>query len=74
MTAKVQVVERLGGETLLHLQLADGGEVVVKTDGTTRVALGETVGLRPEAGAGHLFDAEGRALPPTVGAKQAVHA
>jgi ABC-type sugar transport system ATPase subunit len=74
MTAKVQVVERLGGETLLHLQLADGGEVVVKTDGTTRVALGETVGLRPKAGAGHLFDAKGRALPPTVGAKQAVHA
>jgi len=64
LTGEVQVVERLGGEALLHLRLADGSEVVVKADGTASVAPGETVGVVPDAAAGHLFDAEGRALRP----------
>jgi multiple sugar transport system ATP-binding protein len=49
-------VERLGDRTLLHLQLQDGSLLVAEDAGNSRVAMGDTVGIRFDAAAAHLFD------------------
>lgn len=51
-------VERLGDRTLLHVDLSDGSPLVAEDTGTSRVAPGDAVGLRFDASAVHLFDAE----------------
>jgi multiple sugar transport system ATP-binding protein len=57
--AKVDFVERLGDRTLVHLSLP-GGTITAEDAGTSRVAMGDVVGLAIQ-GPVHLFDAEGRA-------------
>ncbi len=58
LRGKVLVVERLGGETFLHLELGPGDqEFSVKTEGNVQARQGDTVGLEFPADALHLFDA-----------------
>ena len=57
-----QVVERLGGETLVHLALACGTVLVAKTDGACAIRPGEAVAVRPSLDDAHLFDTDGRCL------------
>jgi len=54
---RVEYVEALGRETFIGVVVADGARFVVDSDGSARVAIGETVrfGLVPEGL--HLFDA-----------------
>jgi multiple sugar transport system ATP-binding protein len=61
LPGRVEVVERLGERTLLHVQLADGSLVVADARGAAEPALGETVPLAPQPGRLHLFDAQGLA-------------
>lgn len=49
-------VERLGDRTLLHLELEDGSLLVAEDAGNSRVATGDTVDVRFDAAAAHLFD------------------
>ncbi|HEX2762249.1 MAG TPA: ABC transporter ATP-binding protein [Allosphingosinicella sp.] len=57
--AKVQLVERLGERSLVYAHLKDGLQIVAEDEGLSRVKVGETVGLRIDGGAAHLFDAGG---------------
>ena len=56
---KVELVERLGERTLVYAHLADGLPVVAEDEGNSRVRVGETVGLRIDGSAAHLFDPAG---------------
>ena len=61
LTGQVEVIERLGDRTLLHVLLADGSLVVADGRGEAEPAIGSTVRLAPQRGKLHLFDADGRA-------------
>lgn len=63
----VVVVERLGGETHLHLQLEGGQTLIVKTGGESPVRSHDHVALQIDAGECHLFDTAGEALRPIDG-------
>jgi multiple sugar transport system ATP-binding protein len=56
---KVDLVERLGDRTLVYAHLADGLAITAEDEGYSRVRTGDTVGLRIDGGAAHLFDADG---------------
>jgi multiple sugar transport system ATP-binding protein len=57
--AKVELVERLGERTLIYARLSDGLPITAEDEGYSRVRVGDTIGLRIEGSAAHLFDAEG---------------
>jgi multiple sugar transport system ATP-binding protein len=63
ITASVTLVERLGGLTLLHVRTEDGQEMTVQIEGSDPTRAHDTVRLAVEAGATHLFDKAGQALP-----------
>jgi multiple sugar transport system ATP-binding protein len=58
--AKVDLVERLGDRTLVYAHLSDGLAITAEDEGNSRIRNGDTVGLRIEGAAAHLFDADGR--------------
>jgi multiple sugar transport system ATP-binding protein len=60
---RVSVVERLGGETLVHLQL-DGApeQFTLKVAGDIGIERGAPVGVRIDTSHCHVFDATGRSL------------
>ncbi|MEO1089535.1 MAG: sn-glycerol-3-phosphate ABC transporter ATP-binding protein UgpC [Pseudomonadota bacterium] len=66
-----QVVERLGGETLLHVALGDDAIIVVKAAGGSAHRVGDPVVVAPEDGAGHLFDGTGRCVDRLMPAARA---
>jgi multiple sugar transport system ATP-binding protein len=66
--AKVQLVERLGERSLVYAHLKDGLQIVAEDEGLSRVKVGETVGLRIDGGATHLFDADGAGHHPEAAA------
>ncbi len=55
----VELVERLGDRTLLHVRLADGGLVVAEDSGKSLLEIGAPVSLAADRSETHLFDAEG---------------
>ncbi len=57
----VLVVERLGGETYFHINVADQ-TVIAKIDGDSGVNVGSTVGLAFDPAKAHLFQADGQRL------------
>jgi multiple sugar transport system ATP-binding protein len=57
----VEVIERLGDRTLLHVQLPDGTLVVADGRGQPEPPIGATVRLGFALAKLHLFDAQGRA-------------
>ncbi len=59
--AKAGVVERLGERTLVHCMLEDGSELIAQDEGRSAVRSGDTVNLRFDPSALHIFDTEGRA-------------
>ena len=60
----VGVFEHLGGESFVHLELADGQTLVAKLDGSHAFSPGTRcrLGIRPEAC--HVFDADDRRVAP----------
>ena len=55
----VEVVERLGDQTHIHVALQAGGLVVARMDGDTAAEIGQSVSLAIDADKVHLFDADG---------------
>jgi multiple sugar transport system ATP-binding protein len=59
LQGRVQVVERLGDRTLLHIQLASQETVIAADSGSSSIVVGAPVSLRIVPERAHLFDAEG---------------
>lgn len=57
---RVEVIERLGDRTLLHIRLKDGAAMVAEDAADSRAAVGDMVGLSLRRSRMHLFDATGR--------------
>ena len=64
MGGRVTVVEHLGGETLVYVDVGDGHLVTVKTGGSTPVRVGEQVRLTADTSEARLFDKDGTAMRP----------
>jgi ABC-type sugar transport system ATPase subunit len=60
----VRLVEALGAETQIHADVAGGGAVIAVLAGQRPHALGEAVRLAADPADLHLFDADGRRVPP----------
>jgi multiple sugar transport system ATP-binding protein len=58
-TAEVELVERLGDRTMIYARLADGEAITAEDEGTSRIRIGDRVGLAIDGAAAHLFDADG---------------
>jgi multiple sugar transport system ATP-binding protein len=58
---EVEVVERLGDRTHLHVRLADGSTIIAEDVGASRAAPGDDVKLRLDPAEAHLFDDRGAA-------------
>jgi multiple sugar transport system ATP-binding protein len=58
---KVELVERLGDRTLVYARLEHGLQVTAQDEGSSRVRVGDTVGLRLDSAGAHLFGADGAA-------------
>ncbi len=65
LAGKVAVVEQLGGETLVYVDVGEGVLVNVKAPGTTTVRVGEVVRLDVTTTEANLFDKDGLAFIPT---------
>lgn len=63
LTGEVVIVERLGGETFVSVQISDGVLVMVKAAGDNPVRVHERVGITIDQRYGHVFAASGAALP-----------
>ncbi len=61
LPGRVDVVERLGDRTLVHVSLPDGSNVVAEAHRDSSLAPGETVALRIDSARLHVFDAAGLA-------------
>ncbi len=66
---RAEVVERLGERTLAHVSLPDGALVVAEAPRESELQVGETVGLRFDPAALHLFDEDGKAYHARDGAR-----
>ncbi|MEM9317959.1 MAG: sn-glycerol-3-phosphate ABC transporter ATP-binding protein UgpC [Pseudomonadota bacterium] len=62
LAVTVRVKEQLGGESYLYTQAEDGAQLVVKTDGESKVNPGETVHLSFPPERLHRFASDGRTL------------
>ncbi|MBW4444845.1 MAG: sn-glycerol-3-phosphate ABC transporter ATP-binding protein UgpC [Plectolyngbya sp. WJT66-NPBG17] len=62
LNGEVVVVEQLGGETYLYVQIAGGESVVVRTDGANLSRLHDHVFLQIDGEFCHLFDNQGEAV------------
>ncbi len=59
---KVDLVENLGGETLLYTRAPDGQALTVALDGQQGAALGATLAARIDPDRVHVFDESGLSL------------
>ena len=55
----IELVERLGDRTLLHVRLLDGTLVVAEDVGKSQLQTGAPVSLAADSDGTHLFDAAG---------------
>ena len=59
---RVDLVENLGGQTVVYATTTDNQAVTIVLEGQSKVELGATVGAHIDPARIHLFDAEGKAL------------
>ena len=62
ISGKVSLVEHLGNETIINLELADGGKLISALPGDAQFSLGQTVRLGFAADKASLFDASGQRI------------
>jgi multiple sugar transport system ATP-binding protein len=62
LRGEVLVVERLGGETFIHVKTATGDLLTVQADGDSPVNMHDTIGLQANPVDCHLFDQAGLAI------------
>jgi multiple sugar transport system ATP-binding protein len=60
---RVDLVENLGGQTVVYATTADGQALTIMLEGQRRFELGSTVSAYIDPARVHLFDAEGMAIP-----------
>jgi multiple sugar transport system ATP-binding protein len=66
LTGRIVLVERLGNETIVNLDLPSGASVFAVLDGDKALTRGETLSLVVDPAKALLFNQDGRALlPPT---------
>ena len=63
LAGEVRLVERLGGLTLLHVGLPDGGSVTVQSEGGDATRPQQPVRFAFDPASCHLFDGAGQVLP-----------
>ncbi len=63
--ARVDVIERLGNETIVYASLGTGETIVFEDRGVGRMRIGDTVTVGADARHGHLFRKDGTALRRT---------
>jgi multiple sugar transport system ATP-binding protein len=66
IAGEITVVEHLGGETLVYVNVGEGPLVTVKASGDSGARVGTKVRLSLKAEEASLFDADGDAMPPKV--------
>jgi multiple sugar transport system ATP-binding protein len=66
LRGEVLVVERLGGETFLHVKTATGDLLTIQADGDSPVNMHDTIGLQANPVDCHLFDQAGLAIHRTT--------
>jgi multiple sugar transport system ATP-binding protein len=59
LTGKVTLSEKLGSETMIHVDIGVDVPIIVKADGLTMLKIGDTCNLRIKPKACHLFTPEG---------------
>jgi multiple sugar transport system ATP-binding protein len=59
ITAKVELVERLGERTLIYARLGDGEPITAEDEGDSRVRIGDQIALAIDGSAAHLFGPDG---------------
>ena len=59
ISGAVQLLERLGDRTLVHVRLPDGTLVVAEDGGNSTLATTDGIALKADRGGLHLFDAQG---------------
>jgi multiple sugar transport system ATP-binding protein len=59
---RVDLVENLGGQTVVYATTTDNQAVTIVLEGQSKVELGATVGVHIDPARIHLFDAEGQAI------------
>ena len=59
---RVDLVENLGGQTVVYATTTDNQAVTIVLEGQSQVELGATVGAHIDPARIHLFDAEGKAI------------
>jgi multiple sugar transport system ATP-binding protein len=52
---RVRHLERLGADAIIYLDVPQLGELVARTEGETRLALGAEIFASPQPGAEHRF-------------------
>jgi multiple sugar transport system ATP-binding protein len=65
LSGEVIVVEHLGGETLLHVALADGTTIQIKGSGESAAVDGQRIDIGLSARHAHMFEPDGTALRRT---------
>jgi multiple sugar transport system ATP-binding protein len=60
---RVELVEQLGGQTIVYAKLADGQAITVMREGQRQVEIGEVVPLSVPPDRCHVFSDDGMALP-----------
>ncbi len=60
LRGKVQLVEHLGSESFIYVELSPEDSIVVRKSGHDIPKLGDTVGAGPLPGCGYFFDADTR--------------
>ncbi|SHI85633.1 ABC transporter ATP-binding protein [Wenxinia saemankumensis] len=60
LEGRVELVERLGAETVVHAVTAEGTTFVTVLAGQPEVAMGDTLHVTPDRGQVHVFDADGQ--------------
>ena len=58
-SGEVELVERLGERTIVYARLSDGQAITAEDEGNSRAAVGDSVGLKIDGDAVHLFGADG---------------
>ncbi len=66
LDAAVKIRETLGGDAYLYVETPDGQQMVVRTDGDTKLRGGETIGLSFPSERVHIFDGQGQAIHSAV--------
>jgi multiple sugar transport system ATP-binding protein len=70
LPGKVEVVERLGDRTHLHVRVDDATIVIAEDAGMSRVSPGDPIRLQIDPARAHLFDPQGRGYQPAAEASR----